>query len=98
MEKQIACKLTTPELQQRKQTVIASLRSKITGTKETGSGYAYTFEADDPTLDEINDFIKTERICCDFFTFNLQVANDSITLEISGPEGTKQFIKETLNF
>jgi hypothetical protein len=49
-------------------------------------------------VDELTSFIKTERECCSFFTFNLSVAGDKSAawLELSGPEGAKDFIKTEL--
>lgn len=36
-------------------------------------------------------------MCCDFFNFKLLVSNDStVWLEISGADGTKEFIKTEL--
>lgn len=65
----VACKLTTPELQQRKTTVIAALKALVLERKELTNGYAYRFEGSDQNLDRLNEFIKTERMCCDFFIF-----------------------------
>jgi hypothetical protein len=88
------CKLTTPELQQRKATVIAELKSHVLKRNESANGFTYLFEASDENLDKLNSFIKTERLCCDFFTFQLLVAGEKILLSITGAEGVKEFIKE----
>lgn len=90
----IACKLTTPELRERKETVLASLKSQVQEKRELADGYAFKFNGSDKTLDEITEFIKTERECCDFFTFNLSVAGDKgeMWLELKGAEGAKEFI------
>lgn len=91
--KSIVCKLTTPELQKRKATVIAELRSIVLERKELEKGFSYQFESKDEVLDKINDFIKTERLCCDFFTFQLNVEENSAMLTITGPDGAKEFLK-----
>lgn len=90
----IACKLTTPELQKRKATVLASLRKQVVKRKELADGYAFTFNGTDQMLDELTEFIKTERACCDFFTFDVSVRGDQseIVLMITGPEGAKEFV------
>lgn len=86
----VSCKLTTPELQQRKATAI---KQKI----ELENGYSYVFDGSDKTLDMLSDFIKTERECCDFFSFNIAVSNiGSITLSITGNKGAKEFITSEL--
>jgi hypothetical protein len=90
--KQISCKLTTPELQKRKATVIAELKSLVLEIKQLESGYSYRFEATDEILDKLNDFIKTERLCCDFFTFQLTVEENTALLNITGPDGAKEFL------
>src|SRR4030088_1000452 len=92
-KKQITCKLTSPEMQKRKTTVIASLKTKILEKTEQEEGYTYKFVGSDAVVDELSSFIKTERLCCDFFDFTLKVKGDgSIAwLTISGPKGAKEF-------
>lgn len=95
---QLACKLTTPELQKRRETVIVSLKSKMTDKKELKDGYAFKFPGTDEMLDELNEFVKTERACCDFFTFSISISGDKSEawLQLTGTEGTKDFIKTEL--
>jgi len=93
----LTCKLTTPELRERKNTVIASLKKQVQQKKELANGYAYKFSGEDATVDELASFIKTERLCCDFFTFNISVKGDkSAWLQITGPKGSKEFIQTEL--
>lgn len=95
----LSCKLTTPELRQRKETVIASLKQQVLEKKALPDGYAYCFAGTDLMLDELNEFIKTERLCCSFFTFQLTIGSDpnATWLTITGPEGVKAFIETELN-
>ena len=99
-EAKLSCKLTTPELQQRKKTVIADLKDQVLEKTETDKGFKYKFEGSDKLLDLLNSFIKTERMCCSFFMFTLTVSSDMkfAWLELSGPEGTKDFIKHEIEF
>lgn len=94
----ISCKLITPELQQLKSTVIASLRKQVIQTKELSNGYAFKFIGTDKMLNELTEYIKTERKCCDFFTFNLLISGDQseIWLQLTGADGTKDFLKTEL--
>lgn len=92
----LACKLTSRELQQRKVTILASLRKQVIEKKELDNGYAFKFPSDDKMLDELTDFIKTERECCDFFSFKLSVSGEATWLEITGPKGAKEFITTEL--
>ena len=92
------CKLTSPELTRRKTTVITGLRKQVVETKETDHGFVYKFNGSDRMLDQLTEFIKTERQCCDFLTFTLFIAKEMefIWLELAGPEGSKEFIKTEL--
>lgn len=94
----LACTLTTPALALRKATVLASLKKEVVESKEIESGYSYQFKGDDRIIDQLCEFIKTERHCCDFFTFTLTIQKEVsfIILEITGPEGAKEFIKSEL--
>jgi hypothetical protein len=95
--KPITCKLTSVELQKRKATVIAELKALVLSRKELTDGYGYEFEGADDILDKLNTFIKTERMCCDFFTFQLTIEESKAILNITGPEGTKEFLKEEVD-
>ena len=95
--KSFTCKLTTPELQKRKATVIAELKARVLTRKELSNGFGYEFNGSDEILDKLNDFIKTERMCCDFFTFQLTVEEDKALLNITGPQGAKEFLKEEID-
>lgn len=93
----LVCKLTSPELQQRKATVLTLLQKNVLEKKESDNGYAFKFEGSDAMIDTLTSFIKAERQCCDFFTFNLSITDKSfVWLELSGPEGTKDFIKSEM--
>jgi hypothetical protein len=74
--KPITCKLTTPELLERKRTVIATLKSLVLEKMETRHGMQYRFEGSDHLIDLVSSFIKTERLCCDFFDFGVSVRAD----------------------
>lgn len=99
-ENKITCKLTTLELRLRKATVIASLKEMVLEKQELVNGFRYRFDGSDQTLDLISDFIKTERLCWDFLILGLTVAHQDspVWLELSGPEGAKDFIKNEIEF
>lgn len=95
----LVCKLTPKELQARKATVLESLRKQVIEKKELDNGFSYRFTNTDQVLDELTDFIKTERQCCDFFDFSLSILSDdnAIWLSLTGPKNAKDFIKAELN-
>lgn len=88
----LACKLTSPELQKRRATTIHELKELILLKEETGYGYKYIFNSHDDVLDKLIDFVKSERLCCDFFSFQLSIEGQKAALEITGPEGSKKFL------
>lgn len=96
---QIACKLTSPELQNRKATIIASLKVLVLERMELENGMRYKFDGSDKTIDMLTEFIKTERLCCPFFSFTLTLPNGeaAVWLELTGPEGAKEFILTEIN-
>ena len=96
----VACKLTAPELQERKRIVIAELKQLLLEKKEIDRGIRYKFDSTDKMLDLISSFIKTERMCCDFFDFTITVEAETgfMWLELSGPKGTKEFVNEEIGF
>jgi hypothetical protein len=97
IKKQLLCKLTSPELQQHKNTIIAELKTLLVSRRELDNGYAYEFRATNELLDKLNVFIKTERLCCDFFIFRLTIKTEKILLEVTGPDGVKMFLSEEIN-
>lgn len=78
--------------------MLAHLKRQVLTKKELPDGFAYEFPGTDAMLDELVTFIKTERQCCDFFSFQLAASAEthSAWLEIKGPEGVKQAIANEL--
>lgn len=95
---ELVCKLTTPEMDERKKTVLASLRKQVLDKEELEDGYRFKFVGSDSMINELTEFVKTERHCCDFFTFNLTMSGDtnSVWFEITGPSEAKEFIRTEL--
>lgn len=98
-DQKVSCKLTTEELQKRKQTVLESLKKQILEKKEVRNGFAFKFSGNDATADELIEFVKSERSCCNFFVFTLSFSGDGkeTWLTLTGPEGAKEMIKDELN-
>jgi len=95
----MACKLTSTAFKERKATVIMNLKKEIVESVELKNGMKYAFKDSDETITMLADFIKTERQCCVFFNFRLSVSAEKkyVYLELTGPKGVKDFIKEELN-
>ena len=95
-QRTLTCKLTTPELQKRRDTVIRNIKESALEKTEIHEGVRLTFSGKDEVLDTLLNFIKTERMCCEFFEFHLSVQNDVAVLKIAGPEGTREFLRHEL--
>jgi hypothetical protein len=97
-DQEISCKLTAPELQKRKETVIASLKRQVIERKELSDGYTYKFPGSDAIVDELAEFVKSERSCCSFFIFGLSFSGDGSEawLTLTGPESAKQMIVDEI--
>ena len=93
----IACSLTSDELQERRSVVLQRVRRAVLEVRELRDGFAYSFPSAGDWLRELAGVIDLERQCCPFLRFNLTVeANGgSIWLEMTGPEGTKEFLVNT---
>jgi hypothetical protein len=94
----LSCRLSTPELQKRKATILESLRHQVNYKDELPNGYKFGFPGSDRMIMELTEFIKTERACCGFFTFSLTIPSESpdIFLTLTGPDGVKDFVKTEL--
>ena len=95
----IACSLTSAELQERRSTLLQKVRSAVVEVKELDDGYAYSFPSDGEWHRELTSLIDLERQCCPFLRFRITVeANGGpMWLDLTGPEGTKEFLVSTFN-
>ena len=93
-EPSIACRLTEPALQERRNRVLQKVWQSILEVRELEDGFAYRFPTDDAWLDSLNEFIRFERRCCPFLSFRMLVEPDDgpVWLELRGPAGTKEFL------
>src|SRR5439155_16939293 len=89
----IACTLTNTDRQERG-SVLQRVGEAIVEVKELGSGKHSRFPADSRWLDELITVIRLERECCQFLKFGLIVepGTGPIWLELTGPDGTKEFL------
>jgi hypothetical protein len=90
----IVCTLTPDALRQRREQLLPGLvrRAETCDLLSTGVRLRYAASAD--VLNDIVKMIEAERECCRFLRFELSVAPDlgPITLEVTGPAGTTEFL------
>jgi hypothetical protein len=93
-EPPIACTLSEPELRERKQTVLAALRTHVRSVVARADGYALELEPSDEAIAAAATLIRVERRCCRFVRFALTVEPDGgrVELVLTGPAGTREFL------
>ena len=94
MDLPIACNLTDAEFQERRTAVLKTVKAAVVEVKELGNGYAYRFPSEEIWIRELTKLITAERGCCPFLRFDLRIepSGGPIWLELTGPEGTKDFL------
>lgn len=95
----IACSLTATEFDQRRE-VLAALRERCAEVQPVENGLRLRFEATPGVLADIARVIDLERQCCRFLRFQLDVHPDDgpVLLELTGPDGTADFLGAELGF
>ena len=90
----IACSLTDSELQQRRKEVLQQTKATMIGMKETERGFVYQFSSSSKRIAALASLIALEHQCCPFLSFRLTVepGEAPVSLELSGPPGTKEFL------
>lgn len=95
-----ACDLyaLTPEQREHHTQTSPQLFTLVKEIRETEQGYQFRLPADTGVLLQAADFIAHERLCCPFFTFQVEVAahGSAIWLGLAGVAGVKEFIKAEL--
>jgi hypothetical protein len=73
------------------------LFQSVQSIHEVGNGYEFVFPNHGAeSITAFAEFISNERRCCSFLEFTLRIpSNDkSISLLLTGPEGTQEFLRE----
>lgn len=71
------------------------LHAGVKETRELSDGYAFRLSGERQNIAMVAEWISLERLCCPFFTFQLEIGSDPnpIWLRITGQEGVKQFMQ-----
>src|SRR5262245_52513786 len=94
----IACTLTPEPRGARRAGLLAGLVRQAEGTEPVTNGLRLRFAPSSETLSTIARAVDAERHCCRFLQFTITVEPDegSISLELSGPPGTQEFVAALL--
>lgn len=84
------------ELRERRRSVLSRIRGAVSEVTELENGFRYQFASHGELIPELANLIQLEHQCCPFLTFRLTVESGdaSISLELTGPPGTKEFLSE----
>ncbi len=71
---------------------------RIRAARRLPDGLALGFETDAETQEVVDDFVAFEQDCCSFarFTTYRDAANSRLWLEIRGPEGTAELLRQII--
>jgi hypothetical protein len=94
----VACALSDPQMREREATLIAHFRSGVISVAEITDGYSFQLPGDRKWLALVSELMIAERECCPFLTFQLTAEPNSgtLTFAVSGPDGSKEFLKALL--
>jgi len=94
----VSCRLTPAALRARREGLLARLFGRCLDRRPLPEGFAFTFAPGEGLLAGLAEMIELERECCPFLTFRLEVAPEGgpVTLEMTGPAGTTQFLETEL--
>jgi hypothetical protein len=95
----ILCTLSPDALRARREGLLANLLRRAESHELTADGLRVRFAADGETLAAVARVVDAERQCCRFLRFGITVEPDGgpVTLELSGPEGTREFVAALLD-
>jgi hypothetical protein len=94
----IACVPSAMTVEQREkyQRLVEEMSKCRQETYELPNGYAICYPAESSMIVKLAEFISLERLCCPFLNFELRIESDGpVWLQFTGPEGVKEFLKET---
>jgi hypothetical protein len=94
----IVCTLSPEALQTRRLGLLSNLLRRAEGQEELPNGLRLRFAPSAETLAAVLSAVEAERHCCRFLRFGITVEPDGgpITLELSGPPGTREFVAALL--
>jgi uncharacterized protein DUF3303 len=90
----IACTLPPGQLAEKGDALLPGLFARARDHEELPDGVRLRFESKDGVLAQIAAVVEAEHRCCAFLRFALHVepGNGPITLDVTGPQGTKEFL------
>jgi hypothetical protein len=83
----------------RRENLLNALLRRTKERRELPNGYSLRFAAEGDVLSEIAHAVDNERKCCRFLRFAVTVEPDNgpITVDLTGPPGTREFLAAMLD-
>ena len=94
----IACTLTQSELVTRRAELLPGLLSKASTQETIPGGFRWSFGETKGLLNSVASVIEAEGSCCRFLRFRRTLEPDGgpLWMEVTGPEGTQEFLRSVL--
>ncbi len=92
------CRLTKEAFRKRKKVLKSSVFNHLEQIEEIENGFVFKFKEEGDFDKKLMELIVAERACCPFFEIKLHLLpyKKGISMEISGQEGVKEFLKTEL--
>lgn len=89
----------TPDQRETHILTTTNLIQSIQSVQEVENGYEFTFPNSTTFIASIAEFVSNERLCCPFLKFTLHVEsiNNPLSLSLTGPVGTQEFLRGEFN-
>lgn len=94
----VACCLSDEELRNREATLLAQFKAALIKSEEIDNGYLCRVLGDKKSIALVTELIIAERECCPFLKFELSLepGMGPVSVRMTGPAGTKEFLKSIL--
>lgn len=94
----IRCLLPEDEQEAQREDLAETVFPLVNEARELEDGYAFAFDFDPELAHTLLDLVLRERACCPFLDLEIGFEREKgpLTLAFRGPEGTKEFVEDTL--
>ena len=98
-EPPLACRLNDGELDRQRQALLPGLVERAGECVPIDEGFKWRFTETQDLLPAVAEVVEAERGCCPFLRFVVACEPEQgpVTLEVSGPPGTQQFLRSLVS-
>jgi MerR family transcriptional regulator, copper efflux regulator len=88
----IACSLNSEQVPARRAALVELVEQGLITAEQDGPVGRLSFRADERTLAQVDEFLRTEKDCCPFFDFRVTPDAGVIQVEVRVPEGAEPMV------